>query len=383
MSRLLILLIAVSVLGSDIPLSEFASRRTIFREALQDRFAVIHGETEKGSHENRDGFFQSPDFYYLTGIRDPGGVLVLSKDQETLYLSKRDEKAERWHGPRLSLEDKVTDLTGIQDVRALDILEKDLRKLRKKNQADAAKLLALQRMQKSPAEIAVIRKAIAATIAAHRAAWASMEPGKFEYQIANVLTAAYRDRGCQRNAYPPIIGSGPNATILHYFRNSRRIDAGELILMDAGAECDGYAADITRTVPVNGKFTDRQKQLYQAVLQAQRTVIAAARPGVTIKQLRQTATDALNAGEIKLGHLMIHGVSHHIGLNVHDAADNELPLQAGAVITVEPGVYLPDENIGIRIEDMVLITPDGATVLTSDLPVEIEEIERAMARQTP
>lgn len=383
MSRLLILLVAFSILGSDIPLSEFASRRTILREALQDQFAVIHGETEKGSQENRDGFFQSPDFYYLTGISGPGGVLILSQDQETLYLAKRDEKAERWHGPRLSLEDKVSDITGIQDIRSLDQLEKDLKKLRRKKQAEVSKLIALQRMQKSPAEIAVMRKAIAATVAAHRAAWTALQPGKFEYQIAATLTSTYRDMGCQRNAYPPIIGSGPNATILHYFSNNRRMDSGELVLMDAGAECDGYAADITRTVPVDGKFSDRQKQLYQAVLQAQRTVIAAARPGVTIRQLRQTATDALDVGEIKLGRHMIHGVSHHVGLNVHDAADNELPLQAGAVITVEPGVYLPEENIGIRIEDMILITPDGATILTADLPVEIEEIERVMARKTP
>jgi Xaa-Pro aminopeptidase len=175
------------------------------------------------------------------------------------------------------------------------------------------------------------------------------------------------------------VGSGPNATVLHYFRNDRRMDAGELVLMDVGAECSGYAGDITRTIPVNGKFTPRQRELYNAVLKAEKAVIAAAKPGLTTAQLKKIAVDSLNDREEKLGDYLIHGVSHHIGLDVHDLSIKDAPLTAGAVITVEPGVYLPKEGIGIRIEDMIVVTENGARVLTAALPREAEEIERIMS----
>lgn len=380
MSRLLVFLAALSSLANEIPLAEFAARRAALRKNLQEAVAVIHGTQEKETTDNRNGFFQSPNFYYLTGIRDPGGALLLTSDQETLYLSKRDEKAERWTGVRLSLEDDVPAMTGITKVRPIDSLNQDLKKLKSKKGADVSKLLALQRMQKSDAELAVMQKAIDASIAAHRASWKTVQPGKFEYQIAAVMMATYFNLGCQRSAYSPIVGSGPNSTILHYSKNNRRMDTGEMLLMDAGAECDGYAADITRTVPVNGKFTDRQRELYTAVLAAERAVIAAAKPGITIKELKQIALDSLDAEGKNLGRYMIHNISHHIGLNVHDLANSEVPLQPGAVITVEPGVYLSQENIGIRIEDMILITSDGARVLTAELPVEADAIERVMSR---
>jgi Xaa-Pro aminopeptidase len=245
-------------------------------------------------------------------------------------------------------------------------------------------------MQKSPGELALIRNSIDATVAAHLAAWKRAAPGLYEYQIAATMTSVYLDRGCERSAYAPIVGAGPDSTILHYSRNSRRMDRGELLLMDVGAECSGYAADITRTIPVGAPFSKRQKEIYEVVLGAQKAVIEAVKPGVFLTRpypnnLTGIAYDYINThgkdlhGE-PLGKYFTHGVGHHVGLDVHDAADLSVPLADGDVITVEPGIYIPEENIGIRIEDMVLVTKDGARLLSGSLPRDPDEIQRALGR---
>jgi Xaa-Pro aminopeptidase len=177
---------------------------------------------------------------------------------------------------------------------------------------------------------------------------------------------------------------------LHYDRNTRRLEHGELLLMDVGAECAGYAADVTRTIPVDGRFTRRQRELYDIVLGAQKAAIAAVKPGMTIgrntpNSIHQVALDYFNShGKdlhgAPLGQYFTHGISHHIGLEVHDAADIAAPLEEGMVISVEPGLYLPEEHMGIRIEDMVLVTRDGARLLTAALPREATEIEKAMGK---
>jgi Xaa-Pro aminopeptidase len=254
----------------------------------------------------------------------------------------------------------------------------------------ADKSLAQLRMRKSRRELEQLQRAADASVAAHQAAWKRIAPGVFEYQAAAAATAAYLDLGCERNAYAPIAGSGPNAIILHYSRNTRRMEAGDLMLIDAGAECGGYAGDITRTAPVSGKFTARQREIYQIVLGAEKAVIAAVKPGVYIggknrPSLQQVATDYMNShgkdlhGE-PLGKYFTHGISHHIGLDVHDASDNSVPLEEGMVISVEPGLYIPEENIGIRIEDMVQVTSSGAKVMTAALPREAAEVEKAMRK---
>ena len=178
-----------------------------------------------------------------------------------------------------------------------------------------------------------------------------LRPGEYEYEIAAVMVGTYLMDGCRRSAYAPIVGSGPNSTTLHYSRNSRRMDAGEVVVMDVAGECDNYASDITRTLPVNGKFTARQREIYDVVLGAQRAAIAAIKPGATINKstagsIYKVAYDYINShgkdprGE-PLGQYFTHGVSHHVGLDVHDASDTTAPLKAGMVITVEPGIYIP------------------------------------------
>lgn len=374
--------------------SDFSDRRADLEAHLKGKNLVVLGLSEEEG-DTRDGFFQEPNFYYLTGLKDPGGAVIFKDGTATIYLDRRDEKKERWTGKKLAFEDRP-DL-GSQ-LKPADKLEGDLkeltgklfvlthsrekmRRLAPKAQLEEAEpFLARMRNVKSASELAIMQKAIDASIAAHRESWRTARPGLYEYQLASAMSGVYFAMGCQRNAYPPIVGSGPNGTVLHYFRNNRRMDAGELVLMDVGAECDGYAGDITRTIPVNGKFTARQRELYDAVLAAENAVIAAAKPGMTPNQLKQIAVDSLNKHKEKLGKYLIHGVSHQVGLEVHDAYVKDDPFPAGSVVTVEPGVYIPEEGIGIRIEDMILLTKDGARNLTASLPREAEDIEREMAK---
>jgi Xaa-Pro aminopeptidase len=218
-----------------------------------------------------------------------------------------------------------------------------------------------------------------------------IRPGEFEYEIASVMVGTYMMDGCRRSAYAPIVGSGPNSTTLHYSRNARRMDAGEVVVMDVAGECDNYASDITRTLPANGKFTARQREIYEVVLGAQRAVIAAVKPGMTISRttpnsLYKIAFDYIDThgkdlhGQ-PLGKYFTHGLSHHVGLDVHDASDTTEPLKPGMVITIEPGIYIPEENIGVRIEDILLVTATGAKVLSAALPTDPDEIERALAQR--
>src|SRR5260370_31595325 len=240
--------------------------------------------------------------------------------------------------------------------------------------ADAAPLLAALRVNKSDAEIAAIQHATDVTMEAHRAAWKRIRAGMYEYQIAATMTDVFFENGCERDAYAPIVGSGPNGTVLHYSANRRRMDRGETVVIDAAAECANYASDITRTVPVGGKFTPRQREIYEIVLGAQKAAIDAIKPGaresVAQDSLTKIARDYINShgkdlhGE-PLGKYFTHGLGHHVGLEVHDASDPNAPLEAGMVITVEPGIYIPEGNLGVRIEDVLLVTESGSKLLTA------------------
>jgi Xaa-Pro aminopeptidase len=413
----LCLLSVVSLAASEpvITHAEYNQRRTKLREALPDSLIVIFGATERENGELRTGFYQNADFYYLTGWTEPNAVLILTPSGETLLIPKRDKKQEQWTGPKLAPGDpNISTLTGFESVLPISSFEANLPKwaesvsgvytlpdspqgeaLKKmlplREVRSAAMAIARLRMKKSEAEIALIQKSTDATLMAHRAAWKRIRPGLGEYQIAATMSDTYFDQGCERHAYAPIVGSGPNAAILHYSQNRRRMDAGELLLMDVAAECAMYASDITRTVPVTGKFTPRQRELYEVVLGAQKAAIAAIKPGVMLGSrtnqngLQKIAMDYIDshgkdAKGNSLGRYFIHGLGHHVGLDVHDAYDPATPLEAGMVITMEPGIYIPDEGIGIRIEDMILVTENGAKVLSSSLPREVNEIEKAMAR---
>jgi Xaa-Pro aminopeptidase len=404
----------VSASGPD----EYRARRVDLSKKLHDGVLVLSGGTEKGEENLRTGFLQEPNFYYLTGWQEPGAVLLLTSlaDDQThdfLFLPRREPDQEKWTGRKIGPDDvSITGLTGFETVLPAESFESELRKQLEhfarvytvgeqstsqikalaplRDISDASSAIARLRMHKSAEELALIQKSINVTLDAHRAAWKRAAPGLYEYQVAATMTDVYFDQGCERNAYAPIVGSGPDSTILHYSRNSRRMDRGELLLMDVGAECSGYAADITRTIPVGAPFTARQREIYDIVLGAQNAVIAAVKPGAYLTRpypgnLTSVAFDYINAHgkdvhDEPLGKYFTHGIGHHVGLDVHDATDFSIPLAEGNVITVEPGIYIPEENIGIRIEDMVLVTKDGAKLLSGALPREAGEIEKAIGR---
>jgi len=404
-------LLTLTTLSADgISRDEYRTRRAELRKSL-DGVMVLFGANEPEDLHN--GFFQETNFLYLSGWREPGAAMLLTKDQEIFFLPERNRTQENFTGrkldstdpdaPRRTGFDKVMPrhametafLGALQSGERLYTMPDDAQAHKlavfapfHKNESAASAIYQL-RMIKSPAELALIEKSTEATIAAHLAAWKRIRPGLYEYQVAATMTDIYFERGCERSAYAPIVGSGPNSVVLHYSANHRRMDSGEVVVMDVAAECSDYATDVTRTVPASGKFTARQREIYEIVLGAQRAAIDAIKPGVKIRgdkdSLKQVAMDYINShgkdlhGE-PLGKYFTHGLGHHVGLDVHDASDVDAPLKAGMVITVEPGIYIPEENIGVRIEDTLLVTGTGSRNLSGALPHEIAEIEKLVGK---
>jgi len=415
------------------PNAEYQARREKLR-AMVDGPIVIYGFTGHEDASEVALYFQEQNFYYLTGFSQPGAALVLIPDvpgpylsertmvaRATLYLPPRDAKQEVWEGPKIGPDDPaVQQKTGFSRVEPIANLKGDLQWLRNQypviytilppeheegyphftesvaairamiphaNLKDIAPQLYAMRQVKSEGEIALIQKAIDVSIDAHFDAMRTMRPGLFEYQIAARMKEIHEWGGCAREAYAPIVGTGFNGTVLHYSALDSEIKDGDLVVIDVGGEYGGYAADITRTLPANGKFTPRQREIYDLVLGAQNAALAAVKPGATIlggkNSLQQIVIDYFNAHPDKQGKVLTkyypHGVSHHLGLDVHDPGDRYRPLEPGMVITVEPGIYIPEENLGVRIEDDVLVTKDGYKLLTARLPRSGDEIENIMA----
>lgn len=399
--------VVASAFGADsIPHSEYHERRVELRKNLEG-VMVLFGYTEGADEVYRIG--QNSNFYYLTGWTEPGAIALISPEGERLFLPHRNARREVYNGRRVAPEDSdAARVTGFDSVQPTEKFESALRQALDSHQRlyaiatpadvarlkalapfreiqDAASIIAPLRMKKSPAEIGAIRHATDVSMAAHRAAWKRLAPGVHEYQAAATFVATVLEAGCEGEAYEPIFGSGPNSTTLHYNVNSRRMDAGEVIVIDAAAKCGGYTSDITRTLPISGKFTPRQREIYKIVLGAQQAVIDAIKPGLPAADLTRIAREYIDRqGTGKdgkpLSKYLPHGVSHPVGLDVHDANVMTAKLEPGMVITVEPGLYLPAENIGIRIEDTVLVTETGATILSGALPRSPDEVEKAMAQ---
>ncbi len=416
------------------PVEVYRQRRQALLKELSSGITVIFGVSENSTGDAIWPFRQEDNYFYLTGQDEPGGVLVLlppssdpearSFPREILFLPARNLVQERWTGAKVGPNDPdIASKLGFDQVMEMRHFEREMRRALPVYNAmytllpsrgdergfDAANLDRLKllapfaesrdargaisrlRMVKSKTELALIERAVACSMDAHREAMKSVRSGSFEYEIAALMQYTFQREGCQRPAYGLIVGSGFNSTVLHYERNERRMDSGDLVVIDVAGEYSGYAADITRTLPVSGKFSDRQREIYEIVLGAQKAAIAAIKPGMTLGRtgdvsIHKIAYDYINTHgkDLKgdpLGKYFIHGLSHHVGLNVHDANDPTRPLAPGMVITVEPGIYIPEERLGVRIEDMVLVTETGAKLLTEALPREIAEVEKALARR--
>ena len=244
---------------------------------------------------------------------------------------------------------------------------------------DSVGMLWRLRMQKEPRELELIQHATDATVAGHLEGMRRVRPGMHEYELKQIIEDTFRKNGARRLSYPSIVGGGPDGCVLHYPNDDRVIGDGELVLVDAGAEYDHYATDVTRTFPANGKFTPEQRKIYEVVLRAQKAALAKVRPGAKFQELEDAAQKVI--AEAGYYDYFIHGVGHHVGLDVHDGAyfyTTEIPLAENAVITVEPGIYMPGKRIGIRIEDTVLVTKDGPKILSEKLPRDPDEIEKVM-----
>ena len=242
---------------------------------------------------------------------------------------------------------------------------------------DRSEILNEMRSVKSKAELALMAKAIEATAAGYEAAMSILKPGVTEAAIQEAVEGAFRKFGLREPAFNSIVGSGLNGTVLHYMANDGVARDGDLVVIDTGASCGGYAADVTRTFPVNGRFSKEQRELYNVVYRAQQAAIKLARPGATIAELDMTARSVIE--KAGYGDAYIHGIGHHLGLETHDV-NPEGRLKPGMVITVEPGIYLPERETGIRIEDDVLITKSGRRVLTSAIPSRADDVEAAIKR---
>lgn len=366
---------------------DFRSRREALRKQNPDALIVLTGATEEEKGNIRTGFVQEPNFYYLSGWTEPGAALVIGPKLDVLLLPEANPTRERYTGKKGSASDAgIAERTGFDRVAPmaeLKAIQEEQERAGVRELTGVKEKIQQLRMVKSSSELERIQHAADVSVEAHKAAWRRIAPGLREYQVAATMSNVYFEAGCERNAYPPIVASGPKSIILHYNENKRRMDGGELLLMDVAGECSMYAADITRTVPVNGKFTARQREIYNAVLGAADAAIAAAKPGVTFAKLNDIAREHLRqAGTAKggktLDNYLTHFLGHGVGLEVHDPTDRQAALEPGVVITIEPGVYIPEEGIGVRIEDMIVITKDGARNMTAALPREAAAIEKAM-----
>ena len=398
-------LIAVGAAGIERePLEQYQARRHQLAAELGGAIVLFPAE-----RLDLVEYKQENNFYYLTGFDESNAILLIDatgdEPEEFFFLPPRDLEEERWTGVKLGPGPEAVERTGFGTVEALEefssrlesVLENtdtvytlieneaDLERLQaiapRADYKDIASAIAALRLIKSQTELMLLEKAIEITMKAHEAAASIIRPSAWEYEIEGTVEYEFRRRGAERPSFPSIIGSGPYSTILHYNKNDRQMLDGELVVIDIGAEYSGYAADITRTYPVNGRFTDRQREIYQIVLDAQKAALAQVRPGAQLNGSDSIHAAARDYIESKgYGDYFIHGTSHYIGLYVHDVGDTGAPLEPHMVLTVEPGIYIPEENIGVRIEDDVVVTEDGYRML-SDFPREVEEIEALMARE--
>jgi Xaa-Pro aminopeptidase len=429
-----------------------AKRRRAFLEAVSAKgddavcvfpAAPVFTRNNDVEHDYR----QDSDLFYLSGFPEPSAVLVLDAKEKksTFFLRQRDPDREIWDGPRFGTEG-VKEHFGADEAFTFDKLAEELPKLFQnrrrlyyrlgQNRAmddkvleaidrtraraklgitwpveivDPGTILHEMRLFKGEGDLEAMRKAAHITAQAHVRAMAETRPGMHEFQVEAMILETFRAHGAERPAYGSIVGSGPNATILHYRQNNRKMEKGELLLIDAGCEYDYYASDVTRTFPVGGTFSREQQAIYELVLEAQDAGIAQTRKGSTLEQVHGACVSVITGGLVRLGLLQgeveqlvkdeaykpffMHKTSHWLGMDVHDVgtyhiAGKARPLEPGMVLTVEPGIYIgkdydkvPAEwrGIGVRIEDDILVTEDGSENLTAAIPKTVSELQRALA----
>ena len=381
-----------------VPVERLQARRSALLAKLGNGVALISSAQVKsieGDYPQDSDYRENNDFFYFTGLEAPGARLVLlarksGGNQAILYLPGRDTLGEKWTGPKLGPGPEAIRLTGIKDVRASERADAEIPRYGTPVRIEdlEGKIGAL-RLVKDADEIARLRRAIAITTDALKEEAHAARPGMWEYELEALIEYGFRRRGAERVGFPSIVGSGPNAVTLHYDKNRRQVQAGELVVEDVGAEFGYYTADVTRTIPISGRFTPRQRALYELVLATQQAAIDAVRPGTDLAALNRVARDYMRehsgdlCGAVTCVSYFTHGLSHWLGMDVHDAGSFGAELRPGMVLTVEPGIYLPAEGLGIRIEDDVLVTTGGHEILSQAAPRTSTEIEQLMEQKVP
>lgn len=440
MRRFLLFIILATQLGWALdrqPNADYRARRQALAGRATGGLVLLFAPNEAEGPNDIYGYRPDNNFFYLSGWAEPGAALLVAETgpsgnsaapryTEILFLPDRNISQEKWTGPKLGPDDpEASKITGFDRVEPLGSLRAELVGLLSREQSgiytdlpayeqtsnseapldwlkrantfppyvsfrDVRPLLASLRTFKDAGEIELIRKATNASIAAHWAAMRAVKPGISEREISALVQYEWGKRGCERPAYAPIVGAGFNSTVLHYSDDSATMQAGDVVVMDVAGEYSMYASDITRTVPVSGHFTARQREIYDIVLGAQQAAIAAFQSGKSTltrggpNSLYKAAYEYINShgkdlhGQ-SLGAYFIHGLSHYVGLNVHDDGDYEVPLGPGMVFTIEPGIYIPEEKLGVRIEDIFYVDPSGRLInLTESLAHTADDVERAM-----
>jgi Xaa-Pro aminopeptidase len=398
------------------------------RMDVGDLAVLFSGKAPKSTADAHYSFMPNKNFFYFTGCNREHFIWTLLKTEKgletTLFIEKPDYDIEKWIGRKMTKE-VAKEISGIEEIQYIDAFHSSLNKwiqlgkindlhldlerldwdekysvtdefasdIKKRYPHIGIKTLHQieidLRMIKDDFEIQQIKHAVELTQVGLDAILAVLKPGMFEYQLEATFSHAIRMNGADGNSFPTIAASGKDAVILHYVENDKVLNDGDLVLLDLGAQYKEYAADITRTFPVSGKFSERQKSIYNIVLKAQEAVIEAIQPGTHFEELnnicKKTLTEeliniGLIADESELTKYYYHGVSHHLGLDVHDLGLRNTELKPGMVLTVEPGLYIEEENIGIRIEEDVLVTESGNEVLSSGIPKTVEAIEAIMKR---
>jgi len=408
----------------------YKARREAVLEKMEANSVLIlfSGVEVHVSADEYAPFEANRNFFYLTGLRRDHMILVMDKAAKepkiTLYIEEADPAVVRWTGKKVSMEE-AKEVTGIETVKYIDSFESDISRMMSREDVASfyfdcyreqyddmpdyntlkAKefagkylgvpvknlhpIVAEMRMQKDADEVALIKEAIRVTDEGLKNVLKNLAPEKKEYQAQADFEYIVHYLGGERPSFATIAGSGMNGTMLHYETNRDTCKDGDLILLDLGTKWGGYCSDITRTYPVNGKYSERQRQVYEIVLKANREVVKAAKPGMTTVELNDICKKVLAEGCMELGlikeeseisNYYMHGVSHHLGIDVHDVTvASNAKLRPGAVITDEPGLYIDEWEIGIRIEDDLLITEDGCEVLSAGIMREADEIEAFMA----
>jgi Xaa-Pro aminopeptidase len=399
--------------GPDVYRARRAHLMTLMKKGVGVLLSATHNDQLESGQET--------NFMYLTGLWDErDGALLLAPEnppdrRERLFLAAARPERDRYFGyrellPSHAVEQRVGfDLVGrfeqmgwylamevqqhkllqyfgtavpydVDPPKIAEIYEKTAKRVVGAKTEDAHLLLGRLRMVKEPRELEKIQRATDITVAGHTEAMRRVHPGMREWELKEIVEDTFRKGGARRLSYPSIVGGGPDGCVLHYPADDRVIEDGELVLIDAGAEYDHYATDVTRTFPASGHFTPEQRRIYDVVLKAQNAALAKVRPGVTWPELQRAAEKVMtDAGYYEY---FIHGVGHHVGLEVHDISGmNYEPIAEGSVITIEPGIYIPEKKLGVRIEDTLVVTRAGPKLLSGALPRDADEIERLMAKR--